>query len=77
MPSQIIAILRKESDSVVRVIYLLSQEPSRRMALNRPGLRKHQFRSGSRVLRNDLIGARFSQADNLISIVLSIDFHPW
>lgn len=33
IPSQMMAILRQELDSMVRVIYLLSQEPSRRTIL--------------------------------------------
>ena len=33
IPSQMIALLRQELDSMVRVIYLLSQEPSRQTLL--------------------------------------------
>ncbi|MFM5364002.1 hypothetical protein ACET98_23350, partial [Aeromonas veronii] len=33
IPSQMIAVLRQELDSMVRVIYLLSQEPSRQTQL--------------------------------------------
>ncbi|WP_248767828.1 hypothetical protein [Pseudomonas sp. MWU12-2345] len=44
IPSQMIAILRQELDSMIRVVYLLNQEPSRRMALIEASVKGTQWR---------------------------------
>lgn len=47
IPSQMIAILRQELDSMVRVIYLLSQEPSRRMGLIEASVKGQQWQQAN------------------------------
>ncbi|QBZ92922.1 hypothetical protein EPZ47_29970 (plasmid) [Pseudomonas viciae] len=44
IPSQMIAILRQELDSMVRVIYLLSQEPARRTTLIEASVKGQQWK---------------------------------
>lgn len=47
IPSQMIAILRQELDSMVRVIYLLAQEPARRRILIEASVNGQQWQQSS------------------------------
>lgn len=58
IPSQMVAILRQELDSMVRVIYLLSQEPERRADLIVSAVRGIQWMNAngkSRVTDRDMV----------------------